>query len=228
MTPLRTCRALALAGAFMCVLAIPPAVHAQSEQQSQPATPQPATPQPATQPSESEDGSKLPVSLDRIREGVQREPKLKIDFLDPNIPLFRISVNEKPLKLEDYWKIGPDTAVSRDVRTYHASTWHHEFLNMTTPKQHIAASPFGIMGNPMFPVGPPIFAISSALKKAFSNMERGRIRRQIQEELKQIETNNAQQKQQAETETQQTPAEETPVQDPQHSKKQEPKPAQRP
>jgi hypothetical protein len=199
MAPLRTCRALAVAGAFMCVLAIPPAVHAQSTQPAAQAA------------SEGEDGSKLPVSLDRIREGIQREPKLKIDFLDPNIPLFRISVNEKPLKLEDYWKIGPDTAVSRDVRPYHASAWHNEFLNMTTPKQHIAASPFGIFGNPMFPVGPPVFAISSALKKGFSNMERGRIRRQIQEELKQIEANQSQQ----------NPAAQTPVQDSEEVKKPE-------
>jgi hypothetical protein len=173
----------------MCVLTIPPAVHAQSTQQ-------PAT-QPAAPAAEGADGSKLPVSLDRIREGIQREPKLKIDFLDPTIPLFRISVNEEPIKLEDYWKIGPDTAVSRDVRPYHASAWHNEFLNMTTPKQHIAASPFGIMGNPALPIGPPVLAISSALKKALSNMERGRIRRQIQEELKAIEANNAQEAQQS-------------------------------
>jgi hypothetical protein len=153
---------------------------------------------------EGADGSKLPVSLDRIREGIQREPKLKLDFLDPTIPLFRVSVHEKGLKLEDYWKIGPDTAVSRDVRTYHASQWHHDFLSMTTPKQHIAASPFGLFGNPVFPIGPPVLAISSALKKGFSNMERGRIRRQIQEELKTLEANKSQQ-------AQQTPAQGTPA-----------------
>lgn len=186
----------------MCVLAIPPAVHAQS---AQPAT------RPASQatPTEGEDGSKLPVSLDRIREGVQREPKLKIDFLDPNIPLFRISVQEKGLKLEDYWKIGPDTAVSRDVRPSFASTWHHEFLSMTTPKQQIAASPFGLFGNPIHPIGPPVLEITKALKNVFSNAERGRIRRQIQEELKTIEANKSQQTQQtqqAEKTPEQTPA----------------------
>jgi hypothetical protein len=170
----------------MCVLAIPLAVRAQSPQQ------------PAS--TNSEDGSKLPVSLDRIREGIQRDPQLKIDFLDPNIPLFRVSVHEKGLKLEDYWKIGPDTAVSRDVRPPFASTWHNEFLNMTTPKQQIAASAFGLFGNPAMPVGPPVLAIGSALKKVFSNAERGRIRRQIQEELKQIEATRSQQTQQ----TQQT------------------------
>ena len=104
-------------------------------------------------------------------------------------------MQEKGLKLEDYWKIGPDTAVSRDVRPSFASTWHHEFLSMTTPKQQIAASPFGIFGNPVHPIGPPVLEISKALKKVFSNAERGRIRRQIQEELKTIEANKSQQPQ---------------------------------
>jgi hypothetical protein len=179
----------------MCVLSIPSAVHAQS-----------------TQPA-GEDGSKLPVSLDRIREGLQHEPKLKIDFLDPTIPLFRISVQEKGLKLEDYWKIGPDTAVSRDVRPSFASMWHHEFLSMTTPKQQIAASPFGIFGNPVHPVGPPVLAITSALKTAFSNMERNRIKRQIQEELKAIEANNSQQASPSQqSQTPQTPQTQQPEQ----------------
>lgn len=182
----------------MCVLAIPPAVHAQSTQQPAP---------------KSEDDAKLPVSLDRIRDGLQHEPKLRIDFLDPTIPLFRVSVQEKGLKLSDYWKIGPDTAVSRDVRPAFASTWHNDFISMTTPKQQIAASPFGIFGNPLYPVGPPVLAIGSALKGMFSNMERGRIRRQIQEELKQLEANKSQAQ---ETSTQQTgqaqtPAQQTPV-----------------
>jgi hypothetical protein len=198
MAPLRTYRALAIAGALMCVLVIPPAVHAEAPQQ--PTT----VSTPAA--SADEDGSKLPVSLDRIREGIQRNPQLKIDFLDPTIPLFRVSVHENGLKLEDYWKIGPDTAVSRDVRPSFASTWHHEFLSMTTPKQQIAASPFGLFGNPVHPIGPPVLAITSALKKGFSNMERGRIRRQIQQELKELEANNARAAQQTQPQTQQAPA----------------------
>jgi len=160
----------------MCIAAIPSAVHAQ-----------PAAP--------NEPGAQLPVSLDRIREGLQREPVLTLDFLDPTIPLFRTSVTEKGLKLEDYWKIGPDTAVSRDVRPSFASMWHHEFLSMTTPKQQIAASAFGIFGNPIHPVGPPVLPIAKAIKGLLSNAERGRIKRQIQEELKQIEANQAQQTQ---------------------------------
>jgi hypothetical protein len=182
----------------MCILAIPPAVHAQSP--TQPAA------QP-TQAAEGEDGPKLPVSLERIREGIQRNPKLKIDYLDPTIPLFRTSVNEKGLKLKDYWKIGPDTAVSRDVRPSFASAWHHEFLSMTTPKQQIAASAFGIFGNPLHPVGPPVLEITKALKSVFSNAERGRIKRQIQEELKLLEANKSQQTSQPQQaqQTQETP-----------------------
>lgn len=174
---------------------------AAAPQTTSPPTP-PTPPTPST--SGGDEGSKLPVSLDRIREGIQREPRLKLDFLDPSIPLFRISVEEKPLKLEDYWKVMPDTAVSRDVRPSFASTWHHEFQSMTTPKQHIAASPFGIFGNPVHPVGPPVLEITKGIKQALSNAQRGRIRRQIQEELKQIEANQAAQQQQ-EKQRQQTP-----------------------
>jgi hypothetical protein len=192
MVPRRACRVLAVAGAFTCILWIPPAVHAQSPQPAAPRAPgQQTSPPPAT---EGDDGAKLPVSLDRIREGIQREPKLKIDFLDPNIPLFRIHVQENAIKLEDYWKVGPDTAVSRLVRPSHASRWHHDFLTMTTPKDYLATVPMA--GNPVHPVGPPILAISKALKTVMSNVERGRIRRQIQEELKAIEANQAQQAQQ--------------------------------
>lgn len=187
MAPPRTCRALALAAAFKCVLAIPSAVHAQSTQ------PAPSTQSPAPPAStESENGSKLPVSLERIREGIQREPKLKLDFLDPDIPLFRVHVQENAIELEDYWKVGPETAVSRLVRPSHASRWHHEFLSMVTPKDYLATVP--LQGNPVHPVGPPILEISKALKKVFSSAERGRIRRQIQEELKEIEANKSQQK----------------------------------
>jgi hypothetical protein len=171
----RACRVLA-SGAFICFFALQSVAAQQTSSSSARG---------------GDDGSKLPVSLDRIREGIQREPKLKIDFLDPDIPLFRISVQEKALALEDYWKIGPDTAVSRDVRPSYASTWHHEYLSMVTPKQQIAASPFGIFGNPVHPVGPPILEIGKAFKQMFSNGERGRIRRQIQEELKALEANQS-------------------------------------
>ena len=65
---------------------------------------------------------------------------------------------------------------------------------MTTPKDYLATVPMA--GNPIHPVGPPILAISKVLKTVMSNVERGRIRRQIQEELKAIEANQAQQPQQ--------------------------------
>jgi hypothetical protein len=105
-------------------------------------------------------------------------------------------VREKPLTLEDYWKVGPDTAVSRDVRRSYASAWHHEYLSMVTPKQQIAASAFGIFGNPVHPVGPPVLPIVGAFKQVLSNAQRGRIRRQIQEELKALEANKSEQAQQ--------------------------------
>jgi hypothetical protein len=147
---------------------------------------------PAQQP-EQPDLSQVPISLDRIREGVLHEQTLNIPFLSPDTPVFRVHVEEKGLKLEDYWKTRPDTAVGRDVRPPFASTWHNEFMRMVTPKDQVAASAFGLFGNPAYPIGAPALAINDAIKKAWRNYQLERIRKQIQDELQQIEENRKRQ-----------------------------------
>jgi hypothetical protein len=149
--------------------------------------------QPPSQPQPAPDLSQVPLSLDRIREGVLREQKLNIPFLAPDTPVFRVHVEENGIKLSDYWKIGPDTAVGRNVRPPFASAWHNEFINMTTPKQQVAASAFGLFGNPGMPVGMPVLEISKAIQKAWRNYQLERIRKQIQDELAQIEENRRRQ-----------------------------------
>jgi hypothetical protein len=163
--------------------------------QQSPVTPQiepkPADAKPAgAKPAEAIDGPKLPVSLDRIRDGLRRESALKFDFFDPSLPVFRTSVEQTPLKLSDYWKIGPDTAVADYVRPFFASQLHYDFIRMTA-RENVATDPFGAFGNPLQPIGPPILPIIGGIKKGLSNMKRGRIKRQIQEELKEIEANQA-------------------------------------
>jgi hypothetical protein len=164
-----------------CTLLAPCAAQTQTQ------TPAPPPAQP--------DLSQVPLSLDRIREGVQREQKLNIPFLNPDTPVFHVHVEENGLKLGDYWKVGPDTAVSRDVRSPYASNWHHEFLSMVTPTQRmgVGTSPFGIFGNPVYPVGVPVLPISSAIKSAWRNYQLDRIRKQIADELKEIEENRRRQ-----------------------------------
>ena len=152
----------------------------------------PTTPAPAQASPPQPDASELPVSLDRIREGVLREQKLNIPFLSPDTPVFRTHV-EEGFKLGDYWKILPDTAVGKNVRPPFASTWHNEFMNMTTPKQQVAASAFGIFGNPAMPVGAPMLEINNAIKAAWRNYQLERLRKQIQDELAQIEENRRRQ-----------------------------------
>jgi hypothetical protein len=159
---------------------------AQTPPTQNPSSQESAKPNPALDPP---DISRIPLSLDRIRREVEREPRLRIDFTASGVPLYRISVQERVLKLEDYWKVRPDTAVSRDIRASYASNWHHEFLSMVTPKQQIAASPFGIFGNPVHPVGVPGLTIGNAIGRAWQSYELEQIRRQIQDELKQIEEN---------------------------------------
>jgi hypothetical protein len=150
----------------------------------------PARPQADAKPAEVIDTAKLPVSLDRIRERVQRESKLTLELIDPNIPVFRTSVQQTPLKLEDYWKIGPDTAVADYVRPFFASQLHYDFIKMSA-RENVATDPFGSFGNPLQPMGPPVLPIIKGITKGLSNIKHGRIECQIEAELKAIEANHA-------------------------------------
>lgn len=166
----------------------PPRTQAQTPA-TQPAEAKPAEAKPADAKTiEGIDTSKLPVSLDRIRQSLQHESKLTLQAIDPTLPVFRTSVQQTPLKLEDYWKIGPDTAVPDYVRPFFASQLHYDFLRMTA-KENVATDPFGAFGNPLQPVGPPVLPIVNGIKKGLSNIKRGRIKRQIEAELKAIEGN---------------------------------------
>lgn len=171
-----------------CTVLLSAAAPCGAQTQAQTQTPASTSTQQPQQPQQP-DLSQVPLSLNRIREGVLREQKLNIPFLAPDTPVFRVHVEEEGLKLSDYWKVMPDTAVSRDVRPYFASTWHHEFMSMVTPKQQIAASPFGLFGNPVYPVGAPVLAINNAIKSAWRNYQLERVRKQIADELKQLEEN---------------------------------------
>jgi hypothetical protein len=141
-------------------------------------------------PAEVIDASKLPVSLDRIRQRLQHESKLTLESIDPNIPVFRTSVRQTPLKLEDYWKIGPDTAVADYVRPFFASQLHYDFTKMSA-RENVATDPFGSFGNPLQPMGPPVLPIINGLTKGLSNIKRGRIKRQVEAELKAADVNHA-------------------------------------
>jgi hypothetical protein len=148
----------------------------------------PAGPQADAKRGEVIDTSTLPVSLDRIRQGVQRESKLTLESIDPDIPVFRTSVRQTPLKLEDYWKIGPDTAVADYVRPFFASQLHYDYIKMSA-RENVATDPFGSFGNPLQPMGPPVLPIVNGITKGLSNIKRGRIKRQVEAELKAIEAN---------------------------------------
>ena len=157
-----------------------------SDAWGQAAGPAPARPQADATPAEVIDTSKLPVSLDRIRQRLQRESTLTPQSIDPNVPVFRTSVQQTPLKLEDYWKIGPDTAVADYVRPFFASQLHYDYMKMSA-RESVATDPFGSFGNPLQPMGPPVLSIINGISKGRSHIKRGRIARQIEAELKAID-----------------------------------------
>jgi hypothetical protein len=96
---------------------------------AQPTPPPPADPQrPAQPPVVNVD--ELPISVERIQEGLQREPVLN---LIPSRPLFRIEVIEvRPrwFDVEIDWTEG-----RRGLPTPRTPVWHSEFLGMVTPRE---------------------------------------------------------------------------------------------
>jgi hypothetical protein len=101
-------------------------------------TPPPPPPpeRPADQPAPV-NVDELPISVDRIHEGLQREPVLN---LVPSRPLFRIEVIElRPrwFDVEIDWTDG-----RRGLPTPSTPAWHGQFLGMVTPREAQAFGAF--------------------------------------------------------------------------------------
>jgi hypothetical protein len=138
-----------------------------SQSQSQPSAKPPAkTQKPAT-------ADALPVSLDRIREGVMRDSRITLP--DFGVPTFRISVEQQTIKIPG--QFDKTNAVGDYVRGQYFSNAHQEFLDMSSPSGRPVVTPGGI----------PVLGLVSALKRGFRDREAARIRAQIRDELSQID-----------------------------------------
>jgi len=69
----------------------------------------------------------LPVSVDRVREGLSHEPVLRLDSL----PVFSLTVNERRPR---YWDLQSPFLFEVEPRTT-TTRWHDEYLAMTTPTE---------------------------------------------------------------------------------------------
>ncbi len=67
------------------------------------------------------------VSVDRVRQGLAREPVLRLDTL----PVFSLTVNERRPR---YWDLEAPYRFDVEPRTS-TTRWHDEYLAMTTPSE---------------------------------------------------------------------------------------------
>ena len=75
----------------------------------------------------------LPVSVDRIREELGREPVLRLDSL----PVFSLTINERRPR---YWDLQSPFLFKVEPRTS-TTRWHDEFQAMVTPDEARLYSP---------------------------------------------------------------------------------------
>jgi hypothetical protein len=182
-------------GRAATVLALVVAGLAAPPLQAQPATPsQPASPPPASAPpapsseavaASGEKTPTLPSDPERIRRALARPATLlpaATTSLEVDGTTFRVRVNQKPFNIWSYW--GPkDTAVASNVRTWHFSNWHHEYLRMVTPEagRRAALYPGG-----MVPVMPAITALTQAIENALERRAKRKAKEEVREALEQF------------------------------------------
>ena len=73
-----------------------------------------------------------PVSLDRIRKGLENPPAtVTVVSSNPDLPpIFRLEIRERPLPYEHLWERDWVPAYVRPTR----GLYHHEFLEQVTPE----------------------------------------------------------------------------------------------
>jgi hypothetical protein len=77
--------------------------------------------------------AELPVSFDRIREGLGREPVIRLN----NLPVFSLTISERRPR---YWDLQSPFLFNVEPRTS-TTRWHDEFQAMVTPDEARLYSP---------------------------------------------------------------------------------------
>ncbi len=168
------------AAGFQQDTGVPPATGA--GQAAAPAATKPAEPDPATD---------FPVSLSRIRKGLETEPKLKLDLpIRDDIPRFYVDVTATP-DIQTFLK-GADLLHGPVPG---AAPTHADMMALVTPKELYSSAGFdGLSMLTANLTGALIYLAQKgfkALANARTEHERQAIREEIQRELAQLEKLNA-------------------------------------
>jgi hypothetical protein len=128
----------------------------------------PAAAQPPSQPAPpTPSAAQLPTSVDNVREGLSREPVLRLEAP----PVFRVEVTERRPR---YWDM--QSPFHFTFEPGGGANWHNEFLAMGTPDEARMYSPmYSSADTAMVAATSLMFAgAASLVKSAFSGWREGR------------------------------------------------------
>lgn len=121
----------------------------------------------------------LPVSIERIRRGLDQTPTITVTYGMGNLtPFFRVNVEEQWLDIERQWR--EDLPVPTFARPSRGLT-HHEFLGMVTPELFR-----GTVQHPCCNVLPAIEALGSAIARGRRKRAESRARRDVRKALEEF------------------------------------------
>jgi hypothetical protein len=121
----------------------------------------------------------LPVSLERIRKGLEEPPVVTLVATEPGMPpRYRVTVQEK-LDIERLWR--EDLPVPSFVRPSRGLV-HHDFLGAVTPDLFR-----GTAQHPCCDVLPAIEKLGSAIASSARKRAASRTKREIKKELEELE-----------------------------------------
>jgi hypothetical protein len=127
------------------------------------------------QPAELPKAPELPVSIDRIRKGLETS-EVTIHHADPNLPpLFRVEVKDGLLPFEHLWQ--EDSLTPGYVRPSRGLV-HHEFLEQVTPDLFR-----GTALHPCCDVLPALGFVRDKLRQAGRKYSEHRARREVRKAL---------------------------------------------
>ena len=124
----------------------------------------------------------LPVSLERIRRGLDQSPSIPVTYGLANLtPFFRVTIEEQWLDVERQWR--ETLPVPTFVRPSRGLT-HHEFVGIVTPDLFR-----GTVQHPCCNVLPAIEALGSAIARGHRKRAQSRARREVRKALEEFKKN---------------------------------------
>ena len=128
-------------------------------------------------PASGDQQGRVPVSLERIREGLARPGRFELPPPRPlRRPLFTVEINQRMLVFEDPWV---DTSPTPPWVRPSTTSYHYEFLSAVTPEEVRSATL-----HPCCDVLPVVGAVRDFVGKRIRSVKERRAKREVEEAMR--------------------------------------------